>query len=235
MSPIRVLVVAALLALGSVDAKKHKLRVSKWVNDKCDNHPSGGKQLELKKDKCHVLDGNSIKVQQHNKEKFSKWINSGEDCYVTVYDQYGCIGAGRNIDVPADFEKCTPVDNHASSLKFWCTNNHGWEHRAFNTTAVVPRTSYSIDGEGHAHPSEYSTTMTTSGVSLGAANMVARAESTANATIEERGKQYDIKGMWAKHPWTGSDICYKCWTTKHLHFGKVECRSGPRHPIDCGT
>jgi hypothetical protein len=237
MLSIRVFLVATLLVLSGADAKKHKVYVSKWANNHCDGHPLGGKQLELKKDECQFFSGNSVRVQQHRKKKYNKWINNGNDCYINVFDKPGCHSGGNvtHIPVPKDFENCTALSSEASSLMFWCDETHGWDIRAYNTTTVLPMTSYSIDKQGRAHPSEYTSTITTSATSLGAYHLMARAEPTHNAALEERSKQYQIKSLWAKHPWTGSDICYKCWTKKPLNYGKIECRSGPRHYIDCGV
>ncbi|KAF2678135.1 hypothetical protein K458DRAFT_436048 [Lentithecium fluviatile CBS 122367] len=234
MPSVRLLIVATLLAFGGVDAKKNMVRVTKWVNEECDGHPMGGKQLELKEGKCHYLNGGSIRVHQHNKGKYNKWLLGDKECSVIVYDEPGCHGISKtDISVPEKFEDCFPLNNKASSLKFWCEDSPGWVTREFNTTTVLPRTSYSIDDNGRAHPTPYSTTITTSGQSLASYSLAARAEPTGNATLDARKHKYEEIPFWAKHPWTGSDICYTCWTKKKLNYGKIECRSGPKWDMSC--
>jgi hypothetical protein len=239
MSPARLLLVAGLLAISGADAK-HKLRINTWDNSQCDGHPSGNKHLSaLKEDKCTLLDGNSIMVQMHNK-KYSKWINDIEKgpCHVTVYSKPGCLDDAppteqKVIPVPADFRKCIDVTAQAASVKFSCKALPEWEHAVFNTTTVVPRTSYSIDYEGYAHAYTTPATLTTSAVSLGEAHMAARAEATANATLAERG-DYNIRTWWAKHPFTESEICYKCWTDHKASWNEFKCYSGRGIGYSCG-
>ncbi|KAF2449006.1 hypothetical protein P171DRAFT_470609 [Karstenula rhodostoma CBS 690.94] len=66
--------------------------------------------------------------------------------------------------------------------------------------------------------------------------VAARAEPTPKAALEPRKKQYNVKGVWMKHPWASSDICFKCWTKKEEDFDKFKCRSGNygKYSVDCG-
>ncbi|KAL5379552.1 hypothetical protein DPSP01_008429 [Paraphaeosphaeria sporulosa] len=63
----------------------------------------------------------------------------------------------------------------------------------------------------------------------------ARAEPAPKVALEPRGKQYNVKGVWMRHPWGQSAICFKCWTRKEMDFGKFKCRSGnyDKYDVPC--
>ncbi|EOA83463.1 hypothetical protein ACJQWK_00460 [Exserohilum turcicum] len=42
------------------------------------------------------------------------------------------------------------------------------------------------------------------------------------------------RGAWMLHPWTGSMICYMCFSKKDHLLHDFECRFGYKFPIDCG-
>jgi hypothetical protein len=42
------------------------------------------------------------------------------------------------------------------------------------------------------------------------------------------------KGVWMKHPWSMSIMCYECYTKSKTNIQKFECRAGPKNPAYCG-
>jgi hypothetical protein len=42
------------------------------------------------------------------------------------------------------------------------------------------------------------------------------------------------KGVWMKHPWSMSIMCYECYTKSMTNTQKFECRAGPKNPAYCG-
>ncbi|KAF2875140.1 hypothetical protein BDV95DRAFT_486998 [Massariosphaeria phaeospora] len=104
---------------------------------------------------------------------------------------------------------------------------------------VVP--SYSILPDGLVSEFNHTTAITmTSWMYPRAATITPDplAEATAGAHLDPRKKkkQYNLKAVWMKHPWTGSHICYNCWHKKNtaVNSDKFLCRSGPEHTLLCG-
>ncbi|KAF2248332.1 hypothetical protein BU26DRAFT_605816 [Trematosphaeria pertusa] len=239
MPRIRMLLAAGLLALTGVDAKD-KIQFSKFLKDTCDDHPLGN-LIDLKRNECKTFQAGSIRIHPHSKTKYNKWIDSvnmGKDeCFVTLYDAPGCHDSDghEDISVPRSFEGCTATDEVITSVKFWCRPNSEWSGSAYPLTTTISHTSYSLGADGVAHPSVYSTVAVVSRYSYKNPPPVARGEPTGHPTLEPRKKkQYNVKGVWMKHPWAGSDICYMCWTKKEYDTGAFLCRSGPKYPVDCG-
>ncbi|KAL5416399.1 hypothetical protein PMIN03_002199 [Paraphaeosphaeria minitans] len=67
-----------------------------------------------------------------------------------------------------------------------------------------------------------------------ATKVKARADPTPKAALEPR-RQYNVKGVWMRHPWGQSAICFKCWTKKEMDFSKFKCRSGnyDKYAVSC--
>jgi hypothetical protein len=42
------------------------------------------------------------------------------------------------------------------------------------------------------------------------------------------------KGVWMRHPWASSLMCYECYTKSAKNTEKFECRSGPKNAVSCG-
>lgn len=257
MAPISTVLAVALLAFGSVDAKrKDKVSYSRYYGTDCNGHPISGDISDLKleddrKSHCQQISGSGIRFHKQKKDKHSKWINdvnSGKDtCVATLYSGYGCKPENFAVELslPADFQKCTSLDSSGiSSVQFRCNMNESYASYDVRQELNLPVTSYSIAADGKAHPSVYTTTFNatrhvyppdTFPVDSPALN--ARAEPTRKASLEPRRKKYhNAKGVWMKHPWTGSDLCYKCYTKHENDFRKFDCRSGhgDKYNIDCG-
>ncbi|KAL1606478.1 Mitochondrial GTPase 1 [Paraconiothyrium brasiliense] len=254
MAPLAIILTVALLALGGVDAKrKDKVSYSRYLAGDCQGHPLSGDidDLKLKKglrSECKNIQGNGVRFHQHGKNKYSKWINDVnvgmKECFATLYQGYDCA-PGKDIgtaSLPGDFAKCNPIQAGAGSIQFWCRPNLGYHGLEVPREVEMPVTSYSIGADGKAYPSVYTTVFNATHHVyrqpvdyVSEIDQVTKAEPTHKAALEPR-KQHNTKGVWMKHPWTGSELCFKCWTKKELDYGKFDCRSGhgDKYAIDCG-
>ncbi|KAF1970834.1 hypothetical protein BU23DRAFT_203709 [Bimuria novae-zelandiae CBS 107.79] len=253
MAPIGAVLAVALLALGGVEAKRQdKVSYSLHVGETCDGHPLSGGLSDLALDECHSISAGGIRFHKHRKNKNGKWLdkaNSGMiQCYGTLYNGFGCLPENhvRDIALPKDFEKCNSVHSvDDSSVRFSCLPNPEYNGYPTKKEVNLPVTSYSIAADGKAHPSVHTTLFnatqhvyqtdfdaTENDTVIAAA---AHADFSDEASLEPRGK-HNVKGKWMKHPWTGSLICYKCWTKHSDSYWNFRCHSGNGHKndIDCG-
>ncbi|KAJ4294187.1 hypothetical protein N0V90_007877 [Kalmusia sp. IMI 367209] len=212
---------------------------------------------------CTSIDADSFKFHKHPKDKNNHWIddvNSGKiQCYATLYRGIGCLGSKSlaHISLPEKFNNCTATGNQVAAVQWTCEPDPGWNGVAYQHEIELPVTSYSIGVDGKAYPSVYTTmvnatmheypninvfTQTTVStkvemVTVTTSKLNVRAEPTHKAPLEPRRKKHNLRGVWMKHPWTRSDICYMCYTKKEYDFGKFDCRSGGKnnkYAIDCG-
>ncbi|KAJ4356463.1 Mitochondrial GTPase 1 [Didymosphaeria variabile] len=261
-----ILVVALLAIGGVDAKQKDKVSYSRYLEGDCHGHPISGDidDLKLKKyqmSKCEDITGNGVRFHKHGKNKYSKWINDVSDgqieCFATLYHGHGCDrkNAINNASLPGDFTKCNPINAATGSIQFWCRPNRAWYGLALPREVELAVTSYSIAGDGKAYPSVYTTAFNATRhvyhqpvdyvtetvteidqVTMAAPKLNARAEPTHKAALEPRKKKHNEKGVWMRHPWTESELCFKCWTKKELDYGKFSCRSGhnDKYAIDCG-
>jgi hypothetical protein len=61
---------------------------------------------------------------------------------------------------------------------------------------------------------------------------------STSIALDARGTEVrtktNLKHAWMKHPWSGSVICYECYTKKHNDFGWVKCFAKAHEAHQCG-
>ena len=265
MAPVGAILALTLLALGGVDAKKkNKIAYSYYAGPDCNGHPIDGDLFDLTfKDKkgpseseCTSLTAGGIRLHKHWKNKYNDWVNkvyNGEwNCGVRLYQDHGCSREHliADLSVPNDMESCHPLPaNKFSSVQFWCGINSGPHGRAVKTQASLPVTTNSTAANRQAHPSMPASALNTTSHSHEYENYVpgnhkvprdvhhlaADVESTNKMPPQPRA-DHNVIYTWKKHPWTGSDICFKCWTDHKNINSKFGCHSKPRlhGEVNCG-
>lgn len=216
----------ALLALGGVEARKNKVRVSQWVSTDCSGQLSA-KQFEIKLGECETVNAQSLKFHKPKKDKDLGWVGLAEDgrhnCQITTYSGPGCLHDNelRHYTVPSRFEECNnPSAGGVRSIKFTCGNAAPSDDLDDPITSTTTATYYSFAPDGRASAVRSTSTMT----------ILKRGEPTAAAEVLEprdvAGSRYGMKNVWMKHPWGGSPLCYECWYRHKKNTDKFECESG---------
>ena len=262
MAPLSAILAVALLAVSGADAKKkNKVSYSRYLGGDCNGHPMSGTVFDIKlekdgKSECKAITAGGIRFHKHRKDKYNHWIddvNTGKwQCGATIYKGYGCTDGDESVTVslPQELQHCKPVESlDASSVQFWCRPNTGYNGITTHKEVELPVTSYSIGANGKAHLSLYTTTVVAyehhypeqtnvpaPPIPINSPLFKARDAPTRKASLEPRHKKHNKKGVWMKHPWTGSDICYMCYTEKESDYDKFKCRSDHRgkYFIKCG-
>jgi hypothetical protein len=219
----------ALIALGGVEAKKDKVRVSQWISTDCSGHLSG-KQSHVEMGDCMAVNAQSIKFHKSGKDKDMGWVGLANDgrhtCKITTYSGIGCNDNALSQHlVPDRFEECIRDSRRGiRSIKFTCDSEPVSASSGSTITSTSTSTHYSFLPDGRATQVRETFTTTRPGKYL---ENWQRAEPTAVAdTLEPRGGRYAAKGVWMKHPWGGQPLCYECWLTKKKNTDKFECESG---------
>ncbi|KAF2652157.1 hypothetical protein K491DRAFT_719168 [Lophiostoma macrostomum CBS 122681] len=236
MAPISLFVATAFLALGGVEASD-KVRVSQWISTDCIGDLAR-KQDEFKLGKCESINAQSFKLHYPEKNRHGRWVNSRPGCVVTTYSTAGCVGGTEvgTFPIPEDFEECKrPSPGGVRSLKFTCGSKA--KLKGSVSTSTYTLSSYSLGPDGRASNVQSTITSTLKGSSK---FDVQRGEPTAVADpLEPRGasaRKYEMKGVWMKHPWAGSPVCYECWLAKKGNKDKFECEAGRDHSDSiCGA
>ncbi|KAF2714719.1 hypothetical protein K504DRAFT_528998 [Pleomassaria siparia CBS 279.74] len=160
-------------------------------------------------------------------------------------------------------ESKEPEDFYGSirSAKFHC-EKPGHLGKVVDATKTIHVTSYSFDDYKTPHPYTYTSTVTApvwsypdtgsrpsleprgdvlsswkskaSSVVADLTSQVPDAVSSATSFLNHRKPHYNRKAVWLKHPWTGGEECFECWTTGHSIRDSFKCESGPNTNVDCG-
>ncbi|KAF2270105.1 hypothetical protein CC78DRAFT_191486 [Lojkania enalia] len=259
MAPISLVLVAGLLALSGVDCRKDKVRISQWVNAKCEGHTAPEKQLEPKDGQCVNMDTASIRFHAPLKSKYAGWIHEadhGIQCGAIVYDKPNCPSVDNNkafhktdINLPAALENdCVALPSTIKSVKFMCGNVFP-PPDAYSRVRVHTATSWHLDDSNRPVPSVYRVMESVTGLTVAATSAVqaisprnepaleAASESSQDDTEEEREiaeTKHHRKLMWLNHPFAASLLCFECWTKHEKKFKKFKCESGMDTAMDCG-
>ncbi|KAH9866531.1 hypothetical protein J1614_008221 [Plenodomus biglobosus] len=238
MTRLLLLIFGTLLALSSFVQAEDKLRVYSFPVKACDASPQLV-NIDISRDKCHNLATGAQSFRPFKHEDNTKWIdninNGSVACRLVAYSSHNCLPGTvlGSSSLPRGIQQCLDylANESALSIQFQCLSTTLISSLITTETSLV--TSWSLGTDGKATPYEKTTTAVRTSFITSTRSLFGRAAEATASELEQR-QQNNHTGVWMFHPWSGSLICYDCYTYKTDDFSKFDCRSGLNNPIDCG-
>ncbi|KAH3957081.1 hypothetical protein HBI23_132430 [Parastagonospora nodorum] len=227
---------SALTTSVGAKSKGDQVRLYQWTSDKCNDMPKGG-NIDVKRNECVNIEGRSFRPKIDTKRQ--KWLDEVNDgnlqCALVIFDQSNCPEqdqADSIMYLPHDIDECytSPTTYSVGSVKFLCapaTVNHNVTSTYTSTSTA---TSWSIGSDDQVTPVTHTSTL----YSTSTISKVASASMDISARAAEVRKKENVVSVWMKHPWSGSTVCYECYTKKSNDLGWVKCKARLNEAHMCG-